>query len=144
MLLKMRQEKLHKIMKFIMLKQQEFFITGDTMSLKPMVLNDIAEATGYDTSTISRAQQNKYVDTNWGICPLKYFFVKRLNDNDASATAIKEIIKEMIDGEDKTKPLTDDRLCATLQERGYDIKRRTVAKSRESMRIPVARQRKTL
>ena len=144
MLLKMRQEKLHKIMKFIMLKQQEFFITGDTMSLKPMVLNDIAEATGYDTSTISRAQQNKYVDTNWGIFPLKYFFVKRLNDNDASATAIKEIIKEMIDGEDKTKPLTDDRLCAALQERGYDIKRRTVAKYRESMRIPVARQRKTL
>ena len=65
-------------------------------------------------------------------------------DNDASATAIKEIIKEMIDGEDKTKPLTDDRLCAALQERGYDIKRRTVAKYRESMRIPVARQRKTL
>ena len=144
MLLKQRQEKLYKIMKSIMMRQQEFFITGETKSLKPMVLKDIAEDTGYDTSTISRAQQNKYVDTNWGIFPVKYFFVKRLNDNDASSSAIKEIIKNMIDNEDKTKPLSDDRLCEELQSQGFDIRRRTVAKYRDSLRIPVARQRKAL
>ena len=144
MLLKQRQEKLYKIMKSIMMRQQEFFITGETKSLEPMVLKDIAEDTGYDTSTISRAQQNKYVDTNWGIFPVKYFFVKRLNDNDASSSAIKEIIKNMIDNEDKTKPLSDDRLCEELQSQGFDIRRRTVAKYRDSLRIPVARQRKAL
>ena len=144
MLLKMRQEKLYKIMKAIMLRQQEFFITGDTKALKPLVLKDIAEETGYDTSTISRAQQNKYVDTNWGIFPVKYFFVKKLNDNDASSTAIKEIIKDMVDHEDKTKPLSDDKLCEALHAKGFDIKRRTVAKYRDSLKIPVARQRKTL
>ncbi len=144
MLLKMRQEKLYKIMRAIMLKQQEFFITGDTKTLKPLVLKDIAEETGYDTSTVSRAQQNKYVDTNWGIFPVKYFFVKKLNDNDASATAIKEIIKDMVDNEDKTKPLSDDKLCEELQAKGFDIKRRTVAKYRDSLKIPVARQRKAL
>ena len=144
MLLKMRQEKLYKIMRAIMLRQQEFFITGDTHALKPLVLKDIAEETGYDTSTISRAQQNKYVDTNWGIFPVKYFFVKKLNDNEASSTAIKDIIKEMVENEDKTKPLSDDKLCEALQQQGYDIKRRTVAKYRESLKIPVARQRKTL
>ncbi len=144
MLLKMRQEKLYKIMKAIMIKQQEFFITGDTKALKPLVLRDIAKATGYDTSTVSRAQQNKYVDTNWGIFPVKYFFVKKLNDNDASSTAIKEIIKDMVDNEDKSKPLSDDKLCEALQMKGYNIKRRTVAKYRDSLKIPVARQRKTL
>ena len=94
MLLKMRQEKLHNIMKAIMIKQQEFFASGDPMTLKPMVLNDIAEATGYDVSTISRARNNKYVDTNWGIFNLKYFFSKGIDDNDTSSIAIKEIIKQ--------------------------------------------------
>ena len=142
-MLKMRQEKLYNIMKAIMIKQQEFFITGDTMTLKPLVLNDIAEMTGYDVSTISRARQNKYVDTNWGIFALKYFFGNALDD-DTSATAIKEIIKELVENEDKKKPLSDEKLCNILQERGYSIKRRTVAKYRESLHIPVARQRKTL
>jgi RNA polymerase sigma-54 factor len=144
MLLRQRQEKLHSIMKAIMLKQQEFFITGDTTTLKPMVLNDIAEATGYDASTISRAQQNKYVDTNWGIFELKYFFNNGLSDNNTSSVAVKEIIKDLVDNENKKKPLTDDQLCLALQERGYNIKRRTVAKYRDSLMIPVARQRKTL
>lgn len=142
-MLKMRQEKLYNIMKAIMLKQQEFFITGDTMTIKPLVLSDIAEMTGYDVSTISRARQNKYVDTNWGIYDLKYFFGNALDD-ETSATAIKEIIKEVVENEDKRKPLSDEKLCNILQERGYNIKRRTVAKYRESLRIPVARQRKTL
>lgn len=144
-LLKMRQEKLFNIMKAIMLKQQEFFITGDTMTLKPMVLNDIAEATGYDVSTISRAHQNKYVDTNWGIFDLKYFFSKGLDDNDqVSSTAIKETLKQLIDNEDKKKPLSDEQLCQALQEKGFPIKRRTVAKYRDSLGLPVARQRKSL
>lgn len=143
-LLKMRQEKLYNIMKAIMIKQQEFFITGDTMTIKPLVLNDIAEMTGYDVSTISRARQNKYVDTNWGIFDLKYFFGNALDDNETSSTAIKEIIKELVDNEDKKKPLSDEKLCNILQERGYTIKRRTVAKYRENLLIPVARQRKTL
>lgn len=143
-MLKMRQEKLYSIMKAIMLKQQEFFITGDPMTLKPLVLNDIADMTGYDLSTISRARQNKYVDTNWGIFDLKYFFGNSLDDSETSATAVKEIIKELVENEDKKKPLSDEKLCNLLQERGYNIKRRTVAKYRESLRIPVARQRKTL
>lgn len=143
-LLRMRQEKLHSIMKAIMIKQQEFFITGDTMTLKPLVLNDIAQATGYDVSTISRAQQNKYVDTNWGIYDLKFFFSKGIKENETSSTAIKEIIKELIDQENKKKPLSDEQLCNALQERGFPIKRRTVAKYRDSLKIPVARQRKTL
>lgn len=143
-MLKMRQEKLYNIMKAIMLKQQEFFITGDTMTLKPMVLGDIAEMTGYDVSTISRARQNKYVDTNWGIFDLKYFFGNSLDDSDTSATAVKEIIKGLVENEDKKKPLSDEKLCSLLQEKGYKIKRRTVAKYRESLLIPVARQRKTL
>ncbi|MBR5639267.1 MAG: RNA polymerase factor sigma-54 [Muribaculaceae bacterium] len=142
-LLKMRQEKLYNIMKAIMIKQQEFFISGDTMTIKPLVLNDIAEMTGYDVSTISRARQNKYVDTNWGIFDLKYFFGNALDD-DTSATAIKEIIKELVENEDKKKPFSDEKLCEILQERGYSIKRRTVAKYRENLLIPVARQRKTL
>ncbi|MBQ5509492.1 MAG: RNA polymerase factor sigma-54, partial [Muribaculaceae bacterium] len=143
-MLKMRQEKLYNIMKAIMLKQQEFFITGDIMTLKPMVLGDIAQMTGYDVSTISRARQNKYVDTNWGIFDLKYFFGNSLDDSDTSATAVKEIIKQLVDNEDKKKPLSDEKLCSLLQEKGYKIKRRTVAKYRESLLIPVARQRKTL
>lgn len=144
MLLRQRQEKLYNIMKTIMIRQQEFFITGDTKALKPLVLKDVAQETGYDASTISRAQQNKWVDTNWGIFPVKYFFVKKLNDNDASSAAIKEIIQEMIDNEDKTRPLSDDKICEALQLKGFDIKRRTVAKYRDSLKIPVARQRKTL
>ncbi|MBP5688415.1 MAG: RNA polymerase factor sigma-54 [Muribaculaceae bacterium] len=143
-MLKMRQEKLYNIMKAIMLKQQEFFITGDPMTLKPLVLNDIADMTGYDVSTISRARQNKYVDTNWGIFDLKYFFGNSLDDNETSSVAIKEIIKELVENEDKKKPLSDEKLCNILQERGYNIKRRTVAKYRENLLIPVARQRKTL
>lgn len=143
-LLRMRQEKLYSIMKAIMFKQQEFFITGDPMTLKPLVLNDIAQATGYDVSTISRAQQNKYVDTNWGIYDLKYFFSKGINENETSSVAIKEIIKELVEQENKKKPLSDEQLCNALQERGFPIKRRTVAKYRDSLKIPVARQRKTL
>jgi len=143
-MLKMRQEKLYNIMKAIMIKQQEFFITGDTMTIKPLVLNDIAEMTQYDVSTISRARQNKYVDTNWGIFDLKYFFGNALDDNDTSSTAIKEILKQLVENEDKHRPLSDEKLCNLLQEQGYTIKRRTVAKYRENLRIPVARQRKTL
>ncbi len=143
-MLKLRQEKLYNIMKAIMIKQQEFFITGDPMDLKPLVLNDIAKMTDYDVSTISRARQNKYVDTNWGIFDLKYFFGNSLDDNETSSVAIKEIIKELVEKEDKKKPLSDDKLCSILQERGYNIKRRTVAKYRDNLLIPVARQRKTL
>ena len=144
MLLKMRQEKLHNIMKAIIIKQQEFFASGDPMTLKPMVLNDIAEATGYDVSTISRARNNKYVDTNWGIFDLKYFFSKGIDDNDTSSIAIKEIIKDLVDHENKRKPLSDEQLCKELRERGYPVARRTVAKYRSALRIPVARQRKEL
>lgn len=143
-MLKMRQEKLYNIMKAIMIKQQEFFITGDPMTLKPLVLNDIAEMTGYDVSTVSRARQNKYVDTNWGIYDLKYFFGNSLDDNETSSVAIKEIIKKLIENEDKKKPLSDEKLCTILQEKGFNIKRRTVAKYRDSLLIPVARKRKTL
>lgn len=144
-LLKLRQEKLFNIMKAIMLKQQEFFLTGDIMTLKPMVLNDIAQATGYDVSTVSRAHQNKYVDTNWGIFDLKFFFSSGFDENDqVSSRAIKDALRLIVDNEDKKRPLSDEQLCKRLQEMGFPIKRRTVAKYRDTLNIPVARQRKTL
>lgn len=144
-LLKLRQEKLFNIMKAIMLKQQEFFLTGDIMTLKRMVLNDIAQATGYDVSTISRAHQNKYVDTNWGIFDLKFFFSSGFDENDqVSSRAIKDALRSIVDAEDKKHPLSDEQLCKKLQEKGFPIKRRTVAKYRDTLNIPVARQRKTL
>ena len=127
--------------------QYDFFLTGDESNLRPMILKDIAELAGYDISTVSRVSNSKYVQTNFGVYPLKYFFSESMQTeagDEISSREVKAILKECIEGEDTKKPLTDDKLAEILKEKGYIIARRTVAKYREQMNIPVARLRKNL
>lgn len=145
--LKQRQETLFKTMRAITLRQRDFFLSGDEMQLKPMILKDIADDTGYDVSVISRATMNKYVTTQWGVFPLKFFFTEGLqheSGEEVSSREIQSIIKTVIDAEDKKQPLSDNRLCEILKDKGYEIARRTVAKYRERLSIPVARLRKEI
>ena len=144
---KQRNETLTRTMEAIMLLQRDFFLTGDEATLRPMILKDVAERAGYDISTISRVSNSKYVQTNFGIYPLKYFFSESMqNDSgeEISTREVKKIVKECIESEDKRKPLNDEELAAILKERGYVIARRTVAKYREQLGIPVARLRKEI
>lgn len=144
---KQRQETLQRTMEAIINIQYDFFLTGDETRLKPMILKDVAEKAGYDISTISRVSNSKYVQTNFGIYPLKYFFSESMKNDegeDISSREIKAILKECIENEDKRKPLTDDKLAELLKEKGYVIARRTVAKYREQLDIPVARLRKEI
>lgn len=145
--IKQRQDTLHTTMQAIVDLQYDFFLTGDESDLKPMILKDVAELTGYDISTISRVSNSKYVQTNFGVYSLKYFFSESMQ-NDAgeeiSSREIKAILRECIENEDSKKPLTDDKLAEILKEKGYIIARRTVAKYREQMNIPVARLRKKI
>jgi len=145
--IKQRQNTLLLTMNAIMDYQYEFFQTGDESKLKPMILKDIADKTGLDISTISRVVNSKYIQTPFGIYSLKYFFSEGMQKEDGeevSTRRIKSILKDYIDNEDKKKPLTDERLSKLLKEQGYMIARRTVAKYREQMNIPVARLRKEL
>ena len=145
--IKQREETLYKTMKAIVDYQKDFFRTGDESKLKPMILKDIADITGLDISTISRVANSKYIQTPFGIYPLKYFFSEGLETEDGkevSTREIKKILREAIEKEDKRKPLTDEKLAKILQEKGYKIARRTVAKYREQMGIPVARLRKKI
>ncbi len=145
--IRQREETLYKTMKAIVDYQQEFFKTGDEAKLRPMILKDIADLTGLDISTISRVANSKYIQTPFGIYPLKYFFSEGLETEDGkevSTREIKKILREAIENEDKRKPLTDEKLAKILQEKGYKIARRTVAKYREQMGIPVARLRKQI
>lgn len=144
---KQRQETLMRTMQAIVDMQYDFFLTGDETQLRPMILKDVAERTGYDISTISRVSNSKYVQTNFDIYPLKYFFSESMQTDtgeEISSREIKAILKECIGNEDKKKPLTDDRLAEILKEKGYVIARRTVAKYREQMNIPIARLRKEI
>ncbi|MDD2380827.1 MAG: RNA polymerase factor sigma-54 [Mariniphaga sp.] len=127
--------------------QKEYFKEGDETKLRPMILKDIAERTGLDISTISRVSNSKYIQTHFGIFPLKYFFSEGLQKDDGeevSTREIKMILQECVDNEDKRKPLTDEKLTQILKEKSYNIARRTVAKYREQLDIPVARLRKKL
>ncbi|HOD88990.1 MAG: RNA polymerase factor sigma-54 [Bacteroidota bacterium] len=127
--------------------QKDFFLSGDDTDLKPMILKDIAEITGLDISTISRVANSKYVSTPYGNYSLKYFFSEAMQTDsgeEVSTREIKQILKELIDAENKSKPLTDEKLADELRDRGYQIARRTVAKYREQLEIPVARLRKEL
>lgn len=127
--------------------QSAYFDDGEEVLLKPMILKDIADMTGLDISTISRVVNSKYIQTHFGIFPLKYFFSEGLqtqSGEEVSTREIKKILQECISGEDKNKPLTDDKLAQILQEKGYNIARRTVAKYREQLNLPVARLRKEL
>ncbi|OFX19137.1 MAG: RNA polymerase sigma-54 factor [Bacteroidetes bacterium GWA2_31_9b] len=145
--IKQRQNTLFMTMNAIVAYQRNFFIEGDESFLRPMILKDIAEKTNLDISTISRVANSKYVQTNFGIFPLKYFFSEGLqteSGEEVSTREIKSILKECIDNEIKKKPLTDDKLTVILKEKGYLIARRTVAKYREQLGIPVARLRKEL
>lgn len=145
--MKMRQETLFNTMSDIVRRQHDFFVTGDETLLKPMILKDIANDTGYDVSVISRATSNKYVTTPWGVYPLKFFFSEGLSHEsgeDVSSLKIKKLLKDIIDNEDKRRPVSDQRLCLMLRNKGYDIARRTVTKYRKQMSIPVARLRRGL
>lgn len=145
--IKQRQNTLLFTMEAIMNYQKEYFLTGDETNLRPMILKDIADLIGLDISTISRVANSKYVQTPYGIFPLKYFFSESLSTDsgeEVSTREVKKILSEAIEGESKKKPLTDDRLAVLLQEKGYNIARRTVAKYREQLNVPVARLRKEL
>jgi RNA polymerase sigma-54 factor len=142
-----RNETLMKTMTAILKFQYDFFLDGEETSLKPMILQDIADRTGYDVSTISRVSNSKYVQTRYGIYPLKYFFSESMTNaegDEISTREIKKILQEVIDGEDKRSPLTDEQLVTILGEHGYPIARRTIAKYRDLLGIPVARLRKTV
>lgn len=145
--IKQRQNTLMTTMKAIIEFQKEYFQEGDETKLHPMILKDIADRTGLDISTISRVANSKYIQTHFGIMPLKYFFSEGLQTDsgeEVSTREIKKILEDCIENESKRKPLTDDELSEILQNKGYQIARRTVAKYREQLNIPVARLRKEL
>jgi RNA polymerase sigma-54 factor len=145
--LQQRHQTLMVTMFAIMEYQQEYFVTGDESKLRPMILKDIATKVELDISTVSRVANSKYVQTPYGTFLLKTFFSESLSTEsgeEVSSREVKNILKNCIDAEDKKKPLTDDALCDILKEKGYTIARRTVAKYREQLDIPVARMRKEL
>ena len=145
--IRQRQQTLLVTMNAIMEYQKAFFLTGDETNLRPMILKDIAEIVNMDISTVSRVANSKYVQTPYGTFLLKWFFSESLSTDsgeEVSTREVKKILEEYVDAEDKRKPLTDDKLAAILKERGYNIARRTVAKYREQLNIPVARLRKQL
>ena len=143
--LRQRQNTLESTMRAIIEFQHDYFIDGDETSLKPMVLKDIAERTGFDISTISRVVNSKWIQTHFGIFPLKYFFSEGLENSEGeevSTREIKKVLREMVDGEDKHNPLTDDELVDGLAAKGYKVARRTIAKYRALLDIPKARLRR--
>ena len=145
--LKQRQNTLRSTMQAILDYQHDYFLDGDESNLRPMVLKDIAEKTGFDISTISRVVNSKYIETHFGIYPLKYFFSEGLKNEegeDVSTRELKKALRECVDAEDKHKPLTDDQLVMEMNKRGYKVARRTIAKYRDVLDIPKARLRKEL
>jgi RNA polymerase sigma-54 factor len=145
--IKQRQNTLLNTMEAIMNYQYEFFLTGDDTELRPMILKDIAEKTNLDISTVSRVANSKFVQTEFGTYRLKFFFSESLNTDsgeEVSTREVKKILMDIIEGENKKHPYSDEKLTDMLQEKGYNIARRTVAKYREQLNIPVARLRKIL
>jgi len=145
--IKQRQETLFVTMSAIMHHQEEYFLSGDERDLKPMILKDIAEEIEMDVSTVSRVANSKYVDTPYGTKLIKEFFSESMKNDqgeDVSTREIKKILEITVGEEDKKKPLTDDKLSKILKDKGYPIARRTVAKYREQLDIPVARLRKEI
>jgi RNA polymerase sigma-54 factor len=145
--IKQRQETLYVTMNAIMHFQQEYFLDGDEANLKPMILKDIADMIGLDISTVSRVANSKYVDTPYGTKLIKEFFSEAMTNDqgeEVSTIEIKNILQTVIAEEDKNKPLPDDQLAEILKEKGYPIARRTIAKYREQLDIPVARMRKKM
>ena len=145
--IKQRHNTLSSTMQAIVDYQREYFIDGDETHLKPMVLKDIAERTGYDISTISRVVNSKYIETHFGIYSLKYFFSEGLENQEGEEVSTRELKKallECVESEDKHKPLTDDELVVKMTEKGYKVARRTIAKYRDQLGIPKARLRKEI
>ena len=145
--IRQRQQTLYITMNEIMEYQKEYFLTGDERKLRPMILKDIADGIGMDVSTVSRVANSKYVDTPYGTKLIKDYFSESMKNDqgeDVSTKEIKKILETVIGEETKKKPLTDDKLAAILKEKGYPIARRTVAKYREQLDIPVARLRKQI
>jgi len=145
--IKQRQNTLLLTMNAILKKQYAYFEEGDETKMRPMILKDIAEEIGMDISTISRVANSKYVQTDFGVVPLKFFFSEGIQTEDGeevSSREVKKILKNAIEDEDKHKPLPDEKLMEILKEKGYTIARRTVAKYREQLNIPVARLRKEI
>lgn len=145
--IKQRHQTLYLTIKAIIAHQQEYFLTGDERKLKPMILKDIADKIQMDISTVSRVANSKYIETPYGVKILKTFFsegLKKEDGDEVSSIEIKNILSQLISEENKKKPLTDDTLSKTLKEKGYIVARRTVAKYREQLEIPVARMRKEL
>jgi RNA polymerase sigma-54 factor len=144
---KQRQETLMRTMQAIVQCQKTFFLEGDETKLKPLILKDISDMTGYDVSTISRVSNSKYVQTEFGVFPVKFFFnnsIQNIGGEEVSSNKIKLLINELIENEDKNDPLTDDKLMDALKTKGIDIARRTVAKYREQLGYSVARLRKEI
>jgi RNA polymerase sigma-54 factor len=142
-----RQQTLLLTMQAILEHQQNFFMSGDESDLRPMILKDVAAATGLDISTVSRVANSKYVQTEFGTYRLKFFFNEALTTDtgeEVSTREVKRILSDLIAGEDKKNPVSDERLTELLQGKGYEIARRTVAKYREQLMIPVARLRREL
>lgn len=142
-----RQQTLYSVMHAILRYQEAFFQSGNTKDLRPMILKDIGEVTGLDISTVSRVVNSKFIQTDYGTHSLRDFFSEGMTNQDGeevSTTQIKKVLKEIIEAEDKRKPLADGKLQTALAEAGYDIARRTVAKYREQLGLPVARLRKEL
>ena len=138
---------MYRIMYTIMQVQYDYFLTGDDRKLKPMILKDIADVTGLDISTVSRVANNKYVQTEFGTRLIKEFFsesVQNAEGEEVSTLEVKYLLTELIRDEDKRNPLSDEELKELLKEKGFDMARRTIAKYREQLNIPVARLRKIL
>ena len=145
--LKQRHNTLYNTMQAIIDYQKDYFLDGDEASLRPMVLKDIAQKTGFDISTISRVVNSKYIETHFGIFPLKSFFSEGLENQEGeevSTRELKKVLQECVDGEDKHHPLTDDQLVDEMNRRGYKVARRTIAKYRDQLGIAKARLRKEL
>ena len=145
--IKQRHNTLSSTMQAIVDYQHEYFVDGDETNLKPMVLKDIAEKTGFDISTISRVVNSKYIETHFGIYSLKYFFSEGLENQEGEEVSTRELkmaLQDCVDSEDKRKPLTDDELVERMVEKGYKVARRTIAKYRDQLGIPKARLRKEL
>ena len=145
--IKQRHNTLYSTMQAIIDYQHDYFMDGDESHLKPMVLKDIAERTGFDISTISRVVNSKYIETHFGIYSLKYFFSEGMENSEGeevSTRELKKALQECVDAEDKRNPLTDDQLVAEMGKKGYKVARRTIAKYRDQLNIPKARMRKEL
>lgn len=142
-----RRDTMYRTMYAIMQFQYDYFLTNDQRLLKPMILKDIAEMTGLDVSTISRVANSKYVQTEYGTKKLRDFFSESIQNSEGeevSTLEVKKILADIIDAEDKRKPLSDEKLRKALKDKGYEIARRTIAKYRDQLNIPVARLRKEL